>query len=166
MLGKLLTKILANWLQHNAAEHGLLHRDQFSGIQKHCTIDAGLVLTDFISKYRERGWHTSVCAIDVAQFFPSLSHTVMERILERLGFSPVLVKLIKSYFEDRVTSYKWSDGTAPILGNTTSVWEPPKVTVSLLSFPPYTSALQSRESFLKLCPQPLLSACFMLTTVP
>ena len=31
----------------------------------------------------------------------------MERILEHLGFSPILVKLIKSYFEDRVTSYKW-----------------------------------------------------------
>ncbi|KAF8697670.1 hypothetical protein AX14_001310 [Amanita brunnescens Koide BX004] len=106
-LGKLLTKILANRLQHDATEHGLLHRDQFGGIQKHCTLDAGLVLTDFISEHRERGWHTSVCAVDVAQFFPSLSHAVMERILERLGFSPILVKLIKSYFKDRVTSYKW-----------------------------------------------------------
>ncbi|KAF8641265.1 hypothetical protein AX14_009972, partial [Amanita brunnescens Koide BX004] len=106
-LGKLLTKILANRLQHDAAEHGLLHRDQFGGIKNHCTLDAGLVLTDFISEHRERGWHTSVCAVDVAQFFPSLSHAVMERVLERLGFSPVLVKLIKSYFKDRVTSYKW-----------------------------------------------------------
>ncbi|KAF8627857.1 hypothetical protein AX14_011300 [Amanita brunnescens Koide BX004] len=48
-----------------------------------------------------------VCAVDVAQFFPSLSHAVTERILERLGFSPILVQLIKSYFEGRVTSYKW-----------------------------------------------------------
>ncbi|KAF8701602.1 hypothetical protein AX14_000376, partial [Amanita brunnescens Koide BX004] len=106
-LGKLLTKILANRLQHDAAEFGLLHRDQFGGIQKHSTIDAGLTLSDFISEHRERGWHTSVCAVDVAQFFPSLSHAVMARILECLGFSPIITALIKSYFSNRVTSYKW-----------------------------------------------------------
>ena len=106
-LGKLLTKILANRLQHDAAEFNILHRDQFSGIQGHSTINVGLVLADFISEHRERGWHTSACAIDVAQFFPSLSHPVMGRILERLGFSPVIVALIKSYFQGRVTAYKW-----------------------------------------------------------
>ncbi|KAF8703921.1 hypothetical protein AX14_014102 [Amanita brunnescens Koide BX004] len=106
-LGKLLTKILANRLQHDTAEHGILHRDQFGGIQGHSTIDAGLVLADFISEHRERGWHTSTCAIDVAQFFPSLSHPVMGRILGRLGFSPVLVTLIGSYFQGRMTTYKW-----------------------------------------------------------
>ena len=111
-LGKLLTKILANRLQHDAAEFNILHRDQFGGIQGHSTIDAGLVLTDFISEHRERGWHTSACAIDVAQFFPSLSHAVMGRILERLGFSPVIVTLIKSYFRDRVTVYKWDSATS------------------------------------------------------
>ncbi|KAF8702623.1 hypothetical protein AX14_014398 [Amanita brunnescens Koide BX004] len=111
-LGKLLTEILANRLQHDAAEFNILHRDQFGGIQGHSTIDAGLVLTDFISEHRERGWHTSACAIDVAQFFPSLSHAVMGRILERLGFSPVIVTLIKSYFRDRVTVYKWDSATS------------------------------------------------------
>ena len=111
-MGKLLTKILANRLQHDAAEHGLLHRDQFGGIKKHSTIDAGLALMDFISEHRERGWHTSVCAIDVAQFFPSLSHDVMTRILERLGFSHTIVTLIKSYFSERVTSYKWDSATS------------------------------------------------------
>ena len=106
-LGKLLTKILANRLQHDAVEFGLLHRDQFGGVKGHSTIDAGLVLTDFISEHRERGWHTSICAIDVAQFFPSLSHAVMCRILQKLGFSPIIVTLIESYFQDRVTTYKW-----------------------------------------------------------
>ena len=52
-LGKLLTKILANRLQHDAAEFNILHRDQFGGIQGHSTIDAGLVLADFISEHRE-----------------------------------------------------------------------------------------------------------------
>ena len=79
---------------------------------KHATIDAGLVLTDFISEHRERGWHTSVCAVDVAQFFPSLSHDVMTRVLERLGFSQVLTTLIKSYFTGQVTTYKWDSATS------------------------------------------------------
>ncbi|KAF8673879.1 hypothetical protein AX14_005296 [Amanita brunnescens Koide BX004] len=108
-MGKLLTKILANRLQHDAAQYGLLHREQFGGIQGHSTIDAGLTLTDFISEHRERGWHTSVCALDIAQFFPSLSHVVMVRILKRLGFSPILVNLIESYFSERVTTYKWDN---------------------------------------------------------
>ncbi|KAF8674803.1 hypothetical protein AX14_005230 [Amanita brunnescens Koide BX004] len=111
-ISKLLTKILANRLQHDSAEYGLLHRDQFGGIQKHATIDAGLTLVDFISEHRERGWHTSMCAVDVAQFFPSLSHEVMAIILKRLGFSQILVSLIKSYFAGRVTSYKWDSATS------------------------------------------------------
>ena len=111
-LGKLLTRILANRLQHDAAEFNILHRDQFGGIQGHSTIDAGLVLTDFISEHREQGWHTSACAVDVAQFFPSLSHDVMGRMLDRLGFSPVIVTLIKSYFQGRVTTYKWDSATS------------------------------------------------------
>ena len=52
------------------------------------------------------------CAIDVAQFFPSLSHAVMGRILEHLGFLPVIVALIKSYFRERVTVYKWDSTTS------------------------------------------------------
>ncbi|KAF8662009.1 hypothetical protein AX14_007127, partial [Amanita brunnescens Koide BX004] len=111
-LGKLLTKVLANRLQHDAAQFCLLHRDQFGGIQGHSTIDAGLILTDFISEHRERGWHTSVCALDVAQFFPSLSHAVTGEILTRLGFSPIIVTLIRSYFKDRITTYRWDSATS------------------------------------------------------
>ena len=43
----------------------------------------------------------------MAQFFPSLSHAVMCQILQQLSFSPVIVTLIESYFQDRVTTYKW-----------------------------------------------------------
>ncbi|KAF8661938.1 hypothetical protein AX14_007156 [Amanita brunnescens Koide BX004] len=36
----------------------------------------------------------------------------MGRILEWLGFSPVLTTLIKSYFQGRVTAYKWDSATS------------------------------------------------------
>ncbi|KAF8660106.1 hypothetical protein AX14_007475 [Amanita brunnescens Koide BX004] len=67
-LGKLLTKVLANRMQFDVVAFSLLHEGQCGSVQKHATVDASLVLLDFININREQGWHTSVCAIDVAQF--------------------------------------------------------------------------------------------------
>ena len=106
-LGKLLTKVIANRMQHDAATASLLHPGQCGGVQKHATIDAGLALLDFINSNRERGWHVSACAVDIAQFFPSLNHLATQAILAKLGFSDTLVSLIGSYFAERMTSYRW-----------------------------------------------------------
>ncbi|KAF8712412.1 hypothetical protein AX14_013116, partial [Amanita brunnescens Koide BX004] len=111
-LGKLLTKILANRMQFDAAAFSLLHEGQCGGVQKHATVDAGLVLLDFINTNRERGWHTSVCAIDVAQFFPSLDHNAVSIVLAKLGFPITLVNLITSYFIGRKTVYRWDSATS------------------------------------------------------
>ncbi|KAF8668021.1 hypothetical protein AX14_006264 [Amanita brunnescens Koide BX004] len=112
-MGKLLTKVLANRMQYEVAAFSLLHEGQCGGVQKHTTIDAGLVLLDFINTHRERGWHTSVCAIDIAQFFPSLNHHAVSFVLAKLGFSETLVNLITSYFTSRKTSYWWDTATSP-----------------------------------------------------
>ncbi|KAF8661948.1 hypothetical protein AX14_007151 [Amanita brunnescens Koide BX004] len=106
-LGKLLTKVIANRLQFDAAANHLLHDGQCGGVQKHATIDAGLALLDFINTNRERGWHVSACAVDIAQFFPSLNHHAATRVLSKLGFANHLVNLLDSYFEGRTTVYKW-----------------------------------------------------------
>ncbi|KAF8701567.1 hypothetical protein AX14_000387 [Amanita brunnescens Koide BX004] len=111
-LGKLLTKVIANRLQFDAAANNLLHHGQCGGVQKHATIDAGLALLDFITTNRERGWHVSACAIDIAQFFPSLNHRAVVRVLAKLGFANLLVELLKSYFSDRTTIYKWDTATS------------------------------------------------------
>ena len=110
--GKLLTKIIAHRMQHDAAAFSLLHEGQCGGVQKHATIDAGLALLNFINTNRERGWHVLVCAIDVAQFFPSINHHAAKRILIKLGFSHVLSNLISSYFTGRTTSYRWDSATS------------------------------------------------------
>ncbi|KAF8700287.1 hypothetical protein AX14_000808 [Amanita brunnescens Koide BX004] len=111
-LGKLLTKIIANRLQFDAAACSLLHQGQCGGVQKHATIDAGLALLDFINNNRERGWHVSACAIDIAQFFPSLNHRAVVRVLGKLGFANKLTTLLGSYFRDRTTTYKWDTATS------------------------------------------------------
>ena len=106
-LGKLLTKVIANRLQFDAAAYTLLHEGQCGGVQKHATINAALTLSDFINSNREQGWHVSACAIDVAQFFPSLNHRAVTHVLAKLGFSPTLVNLLESYFRDCKTVYRW-----------------------------------------------------------
>ncbi|KAF8677922.1 hypothetical protein AX14_004740, partial [Amanita brunnescens Koide BX004] len=111
-MGKLLTKVLANRMQFDAAAYSLLHEGQCGGIRKHATIDASIVLLDFINTSRERGWHTSVCAIDVAQFFPSLNHGAVTRVLAKLGFADKLTNLMASYFIDRQTVYRWDSASS------------------------------------------------------
>ncbi|KAF8646356.1 hypothetical protein AX14_009083 [Amanita brunnescens Koide BX004] len=111
-MGKLLTKIIAHRMQFDAAAFSLLHEGQCGGIQKHATIDAGLSLLDFINTNRERGWHVSVCAVDIAQFFPSINHHAAKCILKKLGFSHILTNLIASYFTGRTTVYRWDSATS------------------------------------------------------
>ena len=111
-VGKLLTKIVANRMQFDAAAHGLLHPGQCRGIRKHATIDVGIVLTSFITNAKEAGLHTTACTFDISQFFPSLDHRVTALILTRLGFDDKLVTLLGSYFRDWTTFYRWDSATS------------------------------------------------------
>ncbi|KAF8666187.1 hypothetical protein AX14_006530 [Amanita brunnescens Koide BX004] len=86
-VGKLLTKVIAHRLQHDATAFALLHEGQCGGVQKHATIDAGL-------------------------FFPSINHHAATRILSRLGFAETLTRLIGSYFTGRTTTYRWDSATS------------------------------------------------------
>ena len=52
-IGKLLTKIIANRMQFDAAAYSLLHPGQCGGICKHTTIDAGVTLASFITNAKE-----------------------------------------------------------------------------------------------------------------
>ena len=97
-LGKLLTKIIANCLQFDSITNNLLHAGQFGGIQKHATDDVGVLLMDFVSSHRDQGLHTLVLALDIAQFFPSLSHSVMTALLQKLGFHKYIIHFIMSFF--------------------------------------------------------------------
>ncbi|KAF8671561.1 hypothetical protein AX14_005675 [Amanita brunnescens Koide BX004] len=82
------------------------------GVKKHATVDAGVILASFVSESRELGLHSTACAFDISQFFPSLSHKVTEMILRRFGFGEELIRIFTSYFDDRVTTYKWDSATS------------------------------------------------------
>ena len=111
-IGKLLTKIIAARLQFDCLKYNILHPGQCGGVIKHATIDAGVTLASFMAESRELGLHTTACAFDIAQFFPSLSHRGCALVLERFGFNRSLINIFNSYFNGRITRYKWDSATS------------------------------------------------------
>ncbi|KAF8657293.1 hypothetical protein AX14_007905 [Amanita brunnescens Koide BX004] len=79
---------------------------------KHATVDAGVTLASFVAESRELGLHSTACAFDIAQFFPSLSHRGCALILEHFGFNRLLIGIFNSYFNGRITQYKWDSATS------------------------------------------------------
>ena len=106
-IGKLMTKVLAKQLQFDGIAHGLFHLGQFGGVTKHATTDVGVILMDIISQNRDRGFHTSVLAIDIAQFFPSMDHEVIVYLLGKLSFHRKICNVVANFLRDRQTSYTW-----------------------------------------------------------
>ena len=65
-------------------------------------------LTETIKKACNAGLYTSVLAVDISQFFPSLNHQAILDILEKEGLSPILTNLLRSYYADWSTKYRWN----------------------------------------------------------
>ena len=108
MLGKLIEKIIARRLQFDAVKHSVLHPNQVGGISQRSTEDAGLFLTHLVCSGWAKGLKTSVIAFDIAQFFPSLNHSMLTAILQHSGFADCLVDFFSDYLVDRSTQYTWN----------------------------------------------------------
>jgi len=96
-LGKLFEKVIANRLQWEAACFKLLHPCQFGGVRQNSTEDAGSYLTHLVRAGWTKGYKTSVVAFDLAQYFPSLNHSVITLLLDRMGFANVVVNFFVNY---------------------------------------------------------------------
>ena len=94
-------------MQYDCLRYDILHPGQCGGVKKHATIDAGVILSSFVSESRELGLHSTACAFDISQFFPLLSHKITEMILRWFGFGEELIDIFISYFNGRVTTYRW-----------------------------------------------------------
>ena len=79
--GKHISKLIANRLQLDIGIYDIAHLLQFGGHRHHSTLDAGLFLTEYITKAHNAGLYTSTLALDVAQFFPSLNKDIVVKIL-------------------------------------------------------------------------------------
>ncbi|KAF7761106.1 hypothetical protein Agabi119p4_10515 [Agaricus bisporus var. burnettii] len=112
-LGKLIEKMISTRLQFDGVEYGLFHARQFGGIRQRSTEDAGAFLTHLICAGWAKGLKTSVIAFDMAQFFPSLNHEVLLRVLSQQGFLASVWNFFASYLVGRQTSYRWNMFESP-----------------------------------------------------
>ena len=87
--------------------YGAFQPNQFGGIAQRSTEDAGVFLTHLVRAGWAKGLQTSVVAFNIAQFFPSLNHSVLLDIIARSGFPPVVVNFFRSYLVGRFTTYRW-----------------------------------------------------------
>ena len=62
---------------------------------------------DLITENRDRGLHTTVLTLDIAQFFPSMSHEVICVLLTKLGFNAKITHFLTAFLQDRSTTYSW-----------------------------------------------------------
>ena len=77
-------------------------------IAQRSTEDAGLFLTYLVCSGWAKGLKTSVIAFDIAQFFPSLNHSMLTTILRHSGFANCLVDFFLDYFVGKSTQYAWN----------------------------------------------------------
>ena len=73
------------------------------------TEDAGMYLTHLVKAGWTVGLMTSVVAFDIAQFFPSINHDFLIKVMEKFGFPECLVAFFRSYLVGRKTRYAWND---------------------------------------------------------
>lgn len=114
VIGKWGAKLIACRLQSEAINIDLLHPLQIGGARQRGTTDAGVFLSRFVAQQREDGKYTSVLAVDVAQFFPSINHELLLIMLRKLGISPVLCHFFADYFRDRQTHYSWGNAQSDL----------------------------------------------------
>lgn len=107
-LGKLLEKMIARRLQFDGQKHGILHPGQYGGTFQHSTQDAGVQLVHNVRQAWRAGLDTSAVLLDVAQFFPSINHIMLQRILGKQGFHPDLCAYFANYLGGRTTQFLYN----------------------------------------------------------
>ncbi|KAJ3510741.1 hypothetical protein NMY22_g15879 [Coprinellus aureogranulatus] len=71
--------------------------------------EVGLFLTHLVRTGWVKGYHTSVVAFDIAQFFPSINHQFLLAVLQKQGFHPKVATFFASYLVQRFTRYAWNN---------------------------------------------------------
>jgi hypothetical protein len=64
---------------------------------------------------------TSVLAFDIAQFFPSLNHFALSKIIEHFGFASKVVSFFSDYLQNRKTQYAINGETSPLYDSNVGV---------------------------------------------
>ena len=114
-LGKLIEKVIRERLQFLVVNNDFIHPSQLGGLKFKSTIDVGAALIHIIHLGWSRNCLTSTLAFNITQFFPSLNHCFLTRIIYKVGLDNWVVNFFGNYLNDRKTSYKWNSFLSPII---------------------------------------------------
>ena len=112
-LGKLIEKVITEKLQFMVACNDFIHPSQLSSLKFKSTTDAGATLTHIVWSEWSKGKSSSSLAFNISQYFPSLNHNLLTRILEKAGFDPKVTSFFANYLVSRRTKYMWNDFSSP-----------------------------------------------------
>jgi len=86
-----------------------IHPSQLDGLKFKSTTDAGVALIHIVQSEWSKGKSSSSLVFDISQFFPSLNHNLLSRILDKAGFNPKVTSFFTNYLVSRRTKYMWND---------------------------------------------------------
>ena len=113
-LGKLIEKVIGERLQFHVVNNDFIYPSQLGDLKFKSTIDTGVTLTHIIQSGWIRNCLTSTLTLDIAQFFPSLNHQFLTRIIHKAGLNSQVVNFFSNYLIKRKTSYQWNSFLSPI----------------------------------------------------
>ena len=105
-LGKVLEKIFATRLSYLANTTGLLHSSQLGGRKQRSTIDAALLLTQYIEEQRmsrkvQSNTITTSIFLDIKGGFDHVSKNKLIGVLEKLCLPRTLINWVSSFLSNR-----------------------------------------------------------------
>jgi len=151
-LGKLIEKVIAERLQFTVAHNDFIHPSQLGGLKFKSTSDASVTLTHIIRSGWTKGKFSSTLAFDISQFFPSLNHNLLTRILEKAGFDSKVTSFFANYLVSRRTKYMWNDFSSPSFDINVGVGQGSTLSpiLSSLYLSPFLYILENRLKNLKI----------------
>ena len=157
-IGKLIEKIIGERLQFLIISNNFIHSSQLGGLKFKSTIDVSVALTHIIHSGWSRNCLTSTLVFNIMQFFPSLNHCFLTRIIHKVGLDNRVVNFFGNYLTDRKTSYKWNSFSSPIININVGVGQGSALSLilSALYLSPFLYILEKCLKNLKI-PIPIIS---------
>ena len=151
-LGKLIEKVIMERLQFMVACNNFIHPSQLGGLKFKSTTDAGVAFTHIVRSGWFKGKSSSSLTFDISQFFPSLNHNLLTRILEKAGFNPKVTFFFTNYLVSRRTKYMWNDFSSSQFDVNVGVSQGSTLSpiLSSLYFSPFLYILENRLKNLRI----------------
>ena len=99
--GKLLEKIVASRVLHNASLHPILPTHQFGSRSHHCAVDAALAVVHMAQLAIKQKLVCSMLLFDIQGFFDNIHVKRLCHLFALFGFPPSLCDWLRSFLSDR-----------------------------------------------------------------